>query len=95
MHPQAPRRSENLAFVFQELLTVGERLRSNRQQVADAASFRAQIWSAVRQADEEARRRGKAVRQGHVEQRVGGVRREGLEQVGPLERVDDGAASHR
>jgi type VI secretion system protein ImpK len=59
MHPQAAsRRMENLAFVFQELLTVGERLRSNRQQVADAASFRAQIWSAVKQADEEARRRG-------------------------------------
>jgi len=52
MHPQAaPRRVENLAFVFQELLTVGERLRSNRQQVADAPSFRAQIWGAVKQAD--------------------------------------------
>ncbi len=52
------RRPENLAFVFQELLTVGERLRSNRQQVADAASFRAQIWTAVRQAEDDARRRG-------------------------------------
>ena len=59
MHPQAvPRRVENLAFVFQELLTVGERLRSNRQQVADTASFRAQIWAAVKQADDDARRRG-------------------------------------
>jgi type VI secretion system protein ImpK len=59
MHPPAaPRRVENLAFVFQELLTVGERLRSNRQQVADAPSFRAQIWAAVKQADEDARRRG-------------------------------------
>jgi len=60
MHPQqpAPRRVENLAYVFQELLTVGERLRSNRQQVADAPSFRAQIWAAVRQADDDARRRG-------------------------------------
>jgi type VI secretion system protein ImpK len=48
---------ENLAFVFQELLTVGERLRSNRQQVSDAASFRAQIWGAVRQAEEDARHR--------------------------------------
>lgn len=58
MHPQAAqRRVENLAFVFQELLTVGERLRSNRQQVADAPSFRAQIWAAVKQADEDARRR--------------------------------------
>ena len=54
------RRAENLAFVFQELLTVGERLRSNRQQVADAASFRAQIWTAVRQAEDDARRRGYA-----------------------------------
>jgi type VI secretion system protein ImpK len=52
------RRPENLAFVMQELLTVGERLRSNRQQVADAASFRAQIWTAVRQAEDDARRRG-------------------------------------
>ena len=56
-HTQPTRRLENLAFVFQELLTVGERLRSNRQQVADAASFRAQIWGAVRQAEEDARRR--------------------------------------
>src|SRR5665213_1570456 len=60
MHPQqpAPRRVENLAYCFQELLTVGERLRSNRQQVADAPGFRAQIWAAVRQADDHARRRG-------------------------------------
>ena len=59
MHPQQPaqRRIENLAYCFQELLTVGERLRSNRQQVADAPSFRAQIWAAVRQADDDARRR--------------------------------------
>ena len=54
------RRPENLALVFQELLTVGERLRSNRQQVNDAASFRAQLWDAVRSADSEARQRGYA-----------------------------------
>ncbi len=53
-----PRRAENLANAFQELITVGERLRSNRQQVVDAASFRAQIWGAAKLADEEARRRG-------------------------------------
>jgi type VI secretion system protein ImpK len=58
MTAQTGRRAENLAFVCQELLTVGERLRSNRQQVADAASFRAQIWAAVRQAEDDARRRG-------------------------------------
>jgi len=58
MQPYAgERRLENLAFVFQELLTVGERLRSGRQQVSDAASFRAQIWSAVKTAIEEGRRR--------------------------------------
>lgn len=51
-------RRENLALAFQELLTVGERLRSNRQAVADAASFRAQIWEAVKTADREARSRG-------------------------------------
>ncbi|MGA3187202.1 MAG: DotU family type IV/VI secretion system protein [Bryobacteraceae bacterium] len=58
MTAQTGRKSENLAFVFQELLTVGERLRSNRQQVADAASFRAQIWAAVKLAEDDARRRG-------------------------------------
>ncbi|MEO7143082.1 MAG: type IVB secretion system protein IcmH/DotU [Bryobacteraceae bacterium] len=52
------RRTENLALAFQELITVGERLRSNRQPVSDARSFRAQIWEAVRQATEEGRRRG-------------------------------------
>lgn len=54
MSPQGARQG-NLALVFQELLTVGERLRSNRQSVTDAASFRAQIWEAVKQADREAR----------------------------------------
>ena len=59
MTPQpASRRPENLAFVFQELLTVGERLRARRQQVSDAASFRAQLWAGVKLADEEGRRRG-------------------------------------
>ncbi len=54
----AERRRENLALAFQELLTVGERLRSNRQQVADAASFRAQLWGAIKAAENEARRLG-------------------------------------
>jgi type VI secretion system protein ImpK len=57
--PQAaPRRLENLALAFQELLTVGERLRSYRQQVTDAWGFRAQLWAGIKQADEEARRQG-------------------------------------
>jgi type VI secretion system protein ImpK len=54
----AQRKPENLALVFQELLTVGERLRSFRQQVTDPYSFRAQLWAGIKQADEEARRRG-------------------------------------
>jgi type VI secretion system protein ImpK len=59
MTPQPPsRRPENLAFCFQELITVGERLRSYRQQVTDPYGFRAQLWTGVKQADEEARRRG-------------------------------------
>jgi type VI secretion system protein ImpK len=52
------RKKDNLALVFQELITVGERLRSNRQVVTDPNAFRAQIWEAVKQADQEARRRG-------------------------------------
>jgi type VI secretion system protein ImpK len=57
MSPQ-PLRTENLALVFQELITVGERLRCNRQSVADASTFRAQIWAAVRTANDTARNRG-------------------------------------
>lgn len=52
------RRSENLAFAFQELITVGERLRANRQAVPDAESFRHQIREALKSADTEARKRG-------------------------------------
>jgi type VI secretion system protein ImpK len=59
MTPQ-PARAGSLALVFQELLTVGERLRSNRQSVSDAASFRAQIWEAVKMADRDARNHGYA-----------------------------------
>lgn len=57
MSPQ-PLRTENLALAFQELITVGERLRCNRQTVADAASFRAQVWAAVKAAGDQARNRG-------------------------------------
>ena len=52
------RRSENLAFCFQEAITVGERLRSNRQAVADAESFRYQIRETLKSAAGEAQRRG-------------------------------------
>jgi len=55
--PFVPRR-ENLALAFQELLTLGERLRSGRQTVSNAQSFRAQIWEAVKAADRDARMYG-------------------------------------
>lgn len=58
-HPP-PRRQENLAFCFQELLTVGERLRSYRQQVTDPYSFRQQLWAGIKQAEEDTRRNGYA-----------------------------------
>lgn len=54
----SPRRRENLALCFQELITVGERLRSGRQQVSDAVTFRGQLKEALRMADAEARRQG-------------------------------------
>ena len=54
----AERRPENLALSFQELLTVGERLRSHRQQVNDANAFREQIWEAVKAAQGDALKRG-------------------------------------
>ncbi len=57
MSPQ-PLRTDNLALAFQELITVGERLRCNRQTVADAVSFRAQVWAAVKTAGDQARNRG-------------------------------------
>ncbi len=52
------RRLDNLALVFQEVLTVVVRLRSNRQVVTDPEVFRAQIREALRAADQEARTRG-------------------------------------
>ena len=68
MGPQTPgglstvggsqRRQQNLAFVFQELLTVGERLRTGRQPVSDSRSFRAQLIAALDASMEEGRQRG-------------------------------------
>ena len=52
-----PVRAENLALIFQELFTVIERLRSNRQAVTDAESFRHHIREAVKTAAQEARNR--------------------------------------
>lgn len=56
--PPAPRRPENIALIFQELLTAIVRLRSNRQPVNDAEAFRQQIREALRTAVQTARDRG-------------------------------------
>ena len=48
----------NLALIYQEILTVVTRFRSNRQAVADAGSFRNQIKGAIGAAEAEATRRG-------------------------------------
>jgi type VI secretion system protein ImpK len=53
----APSRPENLALIFQEMFTAIVRLRSNRQAVSDAESFRHHIREAVKTAAQEARNR--------------------------------------
>jgi type VI secretion system protein ImpK len=53
-----PRRSDNLALVFQELFTVIVRLRSNRQAVADAEAFRNAMRGALKRAEQDALARG-------------------------------------
>ena len=51
------RRTDNLAMLFQEAITVVVRLRSSRQAVGDPQSFRSQISSALQAAGQEAIRR--------------------------------------
>jgi type VI secretion system protein ImpK len=53
-----PPRAENLALIFQEVFTVVERLRANRQRVNDAETFRTQIRTALKAAEQEALRHG-------------------------------------
>jgi type VI secretion system protein ImpK len=48
------RRSENLAYIYQQILTVVVRVRSNRQAISDANSFRANIQSGLRAAEKDA-----------------------------------------
>ncbi len=50
-------RVENLALVFQEVLTAIVRLRANRQELTDAESFRFQIREALKTAVQDARNR--------------------------------------
>lgn len=52
------RRPENLALVFQEVLTAIVRLRTNRQVVTDPEVFRGQMREALRAADQDGRTRG-------------------------------------
>ncbi len=56
--PPTPSLRENLALIYQEILTAITRFRSNRQSVTDANSFRNQIKGAINVAEAEATRRG-------------------------------------
>jgi type VI secretion system protein ImpK len=58
--PAAPPYYENMALIYQEILTAIVRLRSNRQAASDANSFRNQIKTAISLAEAEAARRGYA-----------------------------------
>ncbi|HVX65077.1 MAG TPA: DotU family type IV/VI secretion system protein [Bryobacteraceae bacterium] len=51
------RRRDNLALVFQEVLTAVIRLRTNRQVVTDSELFRTQMREALNAADQEGRKR--------------------------------------
>jgi type VI secretion system protein ImpK len=52
------KRADNLALLFQEVLTVVVRLRANRQRVTNSDAFRAQVQNALRSAEQDALRRG-------------------------------------
>ena len=51
-------RTDNLALIFQEVLTAIVRLRSNRQELSDAESFRFYMREAIKSAIQEARSHG-------------------------------------
>lgn len=53
-----PRKVENLAFLFQEVLTVIVRIRSSRQPIADAQKFRTDMKGALKKAEKEALTKG-------------------------------------
>ncbi len=48
------RRAENLAYIYQQILTVIVRVRQNRQSVSDANAFRANIQAGLRSAEKDA-----------------------------------------
>jgi type VI secretion system protein ImpK len=55
--PRGPRR-ENLALIYQEMLTVITRLHANRQAVMDAGAFRGSMKAAIAAAEADATRKG-------------------------------------
>jgi type VI secretion system protein ImpK len=55
---QPVRRADSLALIFQEVLTVVERLRAKRQNVSDSEAFRSHIRNALKSAEQDALRRG-------------------------------------
>jgi type VI secretion system protein ImpK len=54
------RRQENLAYIYQQILTVIVRVRQNRQSVSDASGFRANIQAGLRSAEKDAIKRAYA-----------------------------------
>jgi type VI secretion system protein ImpK len=56
--PSGPRRPENLAFLFQEVMTVIVRIRAGRQPVTDAQKFRTDMRAALKQAEKDALTKG-------------------------------------
>jgi len=58
MTPSTATRTDNLALIFQEVLTAIVRLRSNRQELSDAESFRFSMREAIKAAIQEARTHG-------------------------------------
>lgn len=52
------KRLDNLALIFQEVLTVVARLRANRQRFNDVETFRSQIRNALKTAENDGLRRG-------------------------------------
>lgn len=52
------KRADNIALLFQEVMTVVVRLRANRQRVTNPDAFRAQIQNALKLAEQDALRRG-------------------------------------
>ena len=56
--PLGDERGENLALLFQELLTAIVRLRADRQEVTSAEKFRGQVLQAIKIADQQAKTRG-------------------------------------